>query len=77
MATPPQTVDPAKLREHLIKSHSPPDQAGRIAQEAGVKTLVLSHLVPAGASMTDEMWREAVGKTFKGEIVVAHDLMEL
>ena len=77
LATPRQTIDPKKLREHLLKSHSPPDQVGRIAQEAGVKTLVLSHLVPAGPDMTDEMWRDAVGKTFKGEIIVAHDLMVL
>ena len=77
LATPSQTIDPKKLREHLLKSHSPPDQVGRIAQEAGVKTLVLSHLVPAGPDMTDEMWRDEAAKYFNGEIIVAHDLMVL
>jgi len=49
------------------------EQLGRIAQEAGVKTLVLSHLTPTIDSITD--WREPVAKYFKGEIIVAKDLM--
>ncbi|HEY2835092.1 MAG TPA: MBL fold metallo-hydrolase, partial [Rhizomicrobium sp.] len=31
------------LRDHLLASHTPTEQVGRIATEAGVKTLVLSH----------------------------------
>ncbi len=46
---------------------------GRIAAEAGVKTLVLSHLAPLG--LPDETWRAEAAKHFKGEIIVAHDLM--
>jgi hypothetical protein len=48
------------------------------ATEAGVKTLVLSHFVPGGdPALTDEVWRAAVSPHFKGELVVARDLMEL
>jgi ribonuclease BN (tRNA processing enzyme) len=47
--------------------------ARRIAQEAGVKTLVLSHLTPTIDSITD--WREPVAKYIKSEIIVAKDLM--
>ena len=47
----------------------------RIAQEAGVKTLVLSHLTPAIDSITDDVWRAPVAKYFKGEIIVGKDLM--
>jgi len=36
------------LREHLLASHTTTEQVGRIATEAGVKTLVLSHFVPGG-----------------------------
>jgi ribonuclease BN (tRNA processing enzyme) len=66
------------LREHLLASHTTTEQVGRIASEAGVGTLVLSHLVPGGdASLTDDIWREAVRPYFSGSIVVGSDLMEL
>jgi ribonuclease BN (tRNA processing enzyme) len=57
--------------------HSPVEDVGRIAEEAGVKTLVLSHLTPAIDSITDDTWRAPAAKYFKGEIVVAKDLMVL
>jgi ribonuclease BN (tRNA processing enzyme) len=57
--------------------HSPVEEVGRIAQEAGVKTLVLSHLTPAVDTISDEIWRAPVAKHFKGEIIVAQDLMVL
>jgi ribonuclease BN (tRNA processing enzyme) len=51
---------------------------GHVAAEAGVKTLVLSHLVPGDdSSITDAMWSEDVRKTFSGEIVVGRDLMTI
>ena len=59
---------------HMNAGHSPVEDVGRIAQEAGVKTLVLSHLTPALDSITDETWRAPVAKSFKGEIIVAKDL---
>ncbi len=51
------------------------DDAGRIAQEAGVKTLVLPHLMPADASISEEIRRSEAAKHFNGEIIVAQDLM--
>ena len=66
------------LREHLIASHTTTEEVGRVATEAGVKTLVLSHFVPGGYPfIKDEVWLEAVRPHFKGEIVVGRDLMEL
>jgi ribonuclease BN (tRNA processing enzyme) len=60
----------------ILKSqHTPSEDVGRIAQEAGVKTLVLSHLVPAMDSIDDETLRAPVEKYFKGEIIVGKDLM--
>ncbi len=68
----------ASLREHLLASHTSTEQVGRIATEARVKTLVLSHFVPGGdPALTDDIWRDAVAPHFKGEIVIARDLMEL
>ena len=65
------------LREHLLASHSTPEQVGRVATEAGVKTLVLSHFVPGGPVVADAAWREAVRPHFAGEILVGRDLMTL
>ena len=60
---------------HMKADHTPVEDVGRIAQEAGIKTLVLSHLVPATDGITDDTWRAAAAKYFKGEIIVGKDLM--
>jgi ribonuclease BN (tRNA processing enzyme) len=62
---------------HMKADHAPVEDVGRIAAEAGVKTLVLSHLTPAIDSISDDTWRAPAAKYFGGEIVVAHDLMVL
>jgi ribonuclease BN (tRNA processing enzyme) len=60
---------------HMKADHSPAEDVGRIAQEAGVKTLVLSHLTPGIDGIPDEAWRLAAAKHFQGRVVVARDLM--
>lgn len=68
----------ARLREHLLASHTTTEQVGRIATEAGVKTLVLSHFVPGGyPPIADEVWRDAVAPRFKGRLIIGHDLQEI
>jgi ribonuclease BN (tRNA processing enzyme) len=68
-------ADRDKLWAHLMRSHSPAEGVGRIAAEAGVKTLVLYHLVPI-TGVTDDQWKTAVRSGgFKGEIIVGQDLM--
>lgn len=65
-----------RLREHLLASHTTSEQVGKVAAEAGVKTLVLSHLVPGGAPFVpDSEWLAAVRPHFGGEIIVGRDLM--
>ena len=67
-----------RLREHLMAAHTLPEDVGKIAEQAGVKTLVLTHFVPGDdASITDEQWAADVRKHFKGQIVVGRDLMEI
>ena len=67
-----------RLREHLMAAHTLPEDVGKIAAQAGVKTLVLSHFVPGDdASITDEQWSEGVRTHFKGRVVVGKDLMEI
>ena len=67
-----------RLREHLLAAHTVPEDVGRVAAQAGVKTLVLSHFVPGDdPSITDEQWAHDVRKHFKGRIIVGKDLMEI
>jgi ribonuclease BN (tRNA processing enzyme) len=76
-----QATDPgnAELRRHIIEAHSPIADVGAVATEAGVKKLVLTHILPTGQPKWDqpELWKQEVGKVFKGEIVVGEDLMEI
>jgi ribonuclease BN (tRNA processing enzyme) len=66
------------LRTHIMASHTPVEEAARIATEAGVKTLVLSHLVPGETTVvSDDQWLAAARPYFAGQIVVAHDLLEI
>ena len=67
-----------RLREHLMAAHTLPEDVGKIAAQARVKTLVLTHFVPGDdASITDEQWSADVRKHFKGQIIVGRDLMEI
>ena len=66
-----------KLREHLLASHTTTEQVGRVATEAKVKTLVLSHFVPGGPFITDEEWLDAVRPSFSGNLIVGRDLLEV
>lgn len=67
-----------RLRAHLLAAHTVSEDVGRIAAQAGVKTLVLSHFVPGDdPSITDDQWAQDVRKHFKGQIIVGKDLMEI
>ena len=67
-----------RLREHLLVAHTLPEDVGKIAAQAEVKTLVLSHFVPGDdPSITDEQWSAGVRKHFKGRVVVGKDLLEI
>jgi ribonuclease BN (tRNA processing enzyme) len=66
------------LRAHIVGSHTSAEDCGRVAAAAGVKTLVLSHLVPPDdPEVTEEMWADAARRHFAGEIVVGRDLREV
>jgi ribonuclease BN (tRNA processing enzyme) len=67
----------ATRKKHLLASHTAVEDVGRIASAAGVKLLVLSHLVPGDLDVTDEQWLTEAKKTFAGRTMVARDLMEL
>lgn len=67
-----------RLREHLLASHTTTEQVGRLATEAGVGTLVLSHFVPGGYPfLADEVWHDAVRPYFAGNLIVGRDLLQI
>jgi ribonuclease BN (tRNA processing enzyme) len=71
-------VNPALFKKHMIDSHTSIEDCGRVAAAAGVKTLVLSHLVPVDdPAISEQMWIDAARPYFKGEIIVGRDLMEI
>lgn len=67
----------SRLRQHLVNSHTSVEDLGGIAAAAEVRTLVVSHLVPADAPLHEEDWIGPARQTFDGEVVLAHDLMVL
>lgn len=68
----------AALRASILAHQTSAEDAGRIAQQAGVKLLVLSHFVPPDdPEVTDAMWREAASRHFRGPVVVGRDLLEI
>lgn len=60
------------VAERLRRYHSTPEQAAELAQKAGVKELVFTHIIPPSAS--DEIVERA-RKVFSGEVVAGTDLM--
>ena len=68
----------AALKASILAHQTSAEDAGRLAQHAGVKTLVLSHFVPPDdAAITDTMWREAALRHFRGTVIVGRDLLEI
>lgn len=68
----------ASLKASILAHQTSAEQAGRIAQFAGVGTLVLSHFVPPDdPELTPEMWAAAARTHFQGTVIVGADLLEI
>src|SRR5882757_3701398 len=66
------------LKRSILSHHTKAEDAGRVAQAAGVKTLVLSHLVPSDdPAISDQMWLDAARTNFRGSVIVGKDLLEI
>ncbi len=66
-----ERADTPEVAARLKAYHTTAEEAGQVATAAGVKTLVLTHLVPAGAEKT---FAERAAKTFHGKIIVGVEL---
>jgi ribonuclease BN (tRNA processing enzyme) len=71
---PPERME--RLMNHMRTEHSTPEQVGKTASEAGVKLVVLSHMVPAPTGANDAAYVDGVKKFYAGPVVVGRDLME-
>lgn len=70
----PEEVKP-RLIKHLMMHHLTPQEAGKIAAEAGAKRLVLTHLAIAGPlTKVSSGLISAVHETYQGEVEIAHDV---
>lgn len=70
---------PAALKEtlmhHLEQDHLSPEDVGRLAARAGVKEVVLTHLVPAVPDKDlQRVFVDGVKRFYFGKVVVASDL---
>ena len=72
-----EDAESAKREEHLLSSHTPLSQVGKVAAQAGVGTLVLTHFVPGDDTKPDEHWIKGAAADFDGRVVVGRDLLEL
>lgn len=62
------------LKVHLIQSHTPAGEIGRIASECRAGILVLNHLVPGNTPVSN---LEAAGDGFDGNLIIGEDLMQI
>jgi len=70
--------NPEGIWRHIVDTHTPVEDAGRMAAEAKVGTLVLNHLVPGAlGDLADDVYVGLARKTFSGRIVVGRDQMVL
>jgi ribonuclease Z len=64
----------AKILDDILDYHSTPAEAATIAQQANVKKLILSHLVPVPENpISRRFFRRGLGDIFDGPIVLAND----
>jgi len=67
---------PASIIDHLAESHTDVNEIGALAETAGVKNLVLNHLVPGSPeAVTDGQWKRRAQRGYSGKVHVGRDLM--
>lgn len=60
---------------HMVEEHLTQEEVGKMADRAGVKTVVLTHLPNSGDPDDGyERFREQVKRHFSGEVLVANDV---
>ncbi len=71
---PPVGEKEAAFKQHLLSSHTSIDDVGKVAEAAGAKTLVLSHIAPGHAPRANLMRAQ---RNFSGQLIIGEDLMQI
>jgi ribonuclease Z len=69
-------VPSARLQD-IVDYHSSVEDAARTAKKANVRTLVLTHMVPAVAPGAEQDWIDVAKAHFDGEVVLGADLLSI
>jgi len=69
-----QSGVPDALIEHLNSVHTKIGEVGGVAEDCGVKTLVLNHIVPGNAPVGHLVKAK---QNFSGELIIGEDLMQI
>lgn len=64
------------MLQHVFDAHTSLDDVGRVATDANVGTLVLSHLIPGNDGVSEHRWLSGARANFAGRVVVGSDLLE-
>lgn len=63
-----------RLRKHMFASHTPVEDAGRMASKAGVGCLAIHHMVPIDdARITASDWEAGARKHWNGPLHIGYD----
>lgn len=74
LATFPEGPTRDGIEVHLRESHTPYAEVGKVAQRAGVKSLVLHHIVPNTPGTADlRAMLRSVNEDFAGTVAIAED----
>ena len=67
-----------KLKDHLLRAHTPLEQVRKIAAMANCKMLVLNHLIPNDDPAYDkDFWLKKISNDWAGNVLVGHDGLKI
>jgi len=71
-------VDPKRMGR-IVSVHTPTHELAQLAQQAGVKQLVLSHLIPPipANAFVENVFVEGMDEIYEGQLTVARDGMRI
>jgi ribonuclease Z len=68
---------PSRRFQDVLDYHSSTEDAGRTSARAGVRTLAMTHMIPAPVPGTEKDWSDDASPHFDGEVLVGTDLMTI
>lgn len=63
------------LADHMAREHLNPQEVGKLAAKAGVKQVILTHIVAANTPSVVKQLEDGVHEYYQGPVIVGHDLL--